>query len=84
MNVLFNGEKALEDYSDNSSENLDKALPTGTPAWFTINIYTSFSLTDHLNLQFAVENLLDWHYRTYSSGISASGINVLVSARLRI
>ncbi len=83
LNVRFNGPKRLEDYSNDSSENLDKALPEGTPGWFTINIYSSFRLNRLLNLDLGIENLLDWHYRPYGSGVSAPGINVIVSVKGR-
>jgi hemoglobin/transferrin/lactoferrin receptor protein len=75
----FNGPKTLEEYSDDSSENLDKALPSGTPAWFIFNIYTSYKINKQFKLNVGVENLLDWHYRPYSSGVSAPGQNVIIS-----
>lgn len=81
FNVKFNGPKLLEDYSDDSSENLDKALPEGTPAWFTVNIYASFKLHKFFSINLGLENLLDWHYRPYGSGVSAPGINVIVTLR---
>ena len=81
FNVRFNGPKTIGEYSDDSSENLDKALPEGTPAWFTINIYASFRLHKYFSINLGLENLLDWHYRPYSSGVSAPGINVIVTLR---
>ncbi|MCP4437988.1 MAG: TonB-dependent receptor [Aureispira sp.] len=81
MMLRFNGAKLLKNYSEDSSENLDKALPIGTPAWFTINIYTSFQLGKTLSLHLGLENLLDWHYRPYASGVSAPGQNVIVTLR---
>ncbi len=83
FNIRFNGAKKLKDYSDDSSENLDKALPEGTPGWFTINIYSSFRLNRFLTLDLGIENLLDWHYRPYGSGVSAPGINVIVALKGR-
>ena len=81
FNIRFNGSKNLEDYSDDSSENLDKALPEGTPAWFTVNIYASFKLHKYFSINLGIENLLDWHYRPYGSGVSAPGMNVIVTLR---
>lgn len=83
VNVMtrFNAAKGLSDYSDSSEENLDKALPTGTPAWFTLNVYTSYQLNKYLSLNIGLENLLDWHYRPYGSGISAPGQNVVLCLR---
>lgn len=81
FNIRFNGPKELEDYSNDSSENLDKALPEGTPAWFTVNIYASFRLHKFFSINLGLENLLDWHYRPYGSGVSAPGMNVIVTLR---
>ncbi len=81
FNVRFNGEKSLAEYSDDSSENLEKALPEGTPAWFTVNIYASIKFQKHFSMNLGLENLLDWHYRPYGSGVSAPGMNVIVTLR---
>ncbi|WMX16473.1 MULTISPECIES: TonB-dependent siderophore receptor [unclassified Aureispira] len=81
FNIRFNGAKELKDYSNDSSENLDKALPEGTPAWFTVNIYASFRLHKFFSINLGLENLLDWHYRPYGSGVSAPGMNVIVTLR---
>ena len=77
----FNAAKRLVDYADSSEENLDKALPTGTPAWFTINIHMSYQLNKLFSLNIGLENLLDWHYRPYGSGVSAPGQNVILCLR---
>lgn len=81
FNLRFNGPKRLEDYSNDSSENLDQALPEGTPGWFTVNIYSMIQLNRQFALNLNIENLLDWHYRPYGSGVSAPGINVIVAVR---
>lgn len=86
----FNAAKKLASYSNESSENLDKALVADLsgnpleipiPAWFTINIYTSYKVNKKFTLHLAVENLLDWHYRTYASGVSAAGQNIILALR---
>jgi hemoglobin/transferrin/lactoferrin receptor protein len=38
-------------------------------------------VSEPMSLSFAVENILDHHYRTYSSGISAPGRNLIISLR---
>ena len=81
FNIRYNGAKNKEDYADDSAENFDKALPEGTPAWFTLNLYAMIQLSEQFSLNLAVENILDWHYRTYSSGVSAPGINVILCLR---
>jgi len=74
----FNGKKALATYSDTSSDNFDKATPTGTPTWYTLNFYASHQLTKQFRFTFGIENILDKHYRPFSSGVSAAGRNFMV------
>ncbi len=54
----------------------DGALP-----WATVNINNSYKVNDKLTVNMNIENLLDTHYRPYSSGISAPGFNVILSVR---
>lgn len=54
----------------------DGALP-----WAIININNSYKVNDRLTVNLNLENLLDTHYRPYSSGISAPGFNVVMSIR---
>ena len=56
----------------------------GSPRWFTLNIQSEYLITDVFTLQCGVENILDKHYRSYSSGISAAGRNVYFSLRAKI
>jgi hemoglobin/transferrin/lactoferrin receptor protein len=52
------------------------------PAWETYNIRANWQAHRNFNFSFAVENLLDLHYRTFSSGVSAPGRNLIASARI--
>ena len=56
----------------------------GTPGWYTINLKTSYAFTQNVQMNLGVENILDSHYRPYTSGISAPGRNVIVAFRLSI
>ncbi len=51
----------------------------GALAWQTLNLYYTRSFGESLNLYLALENVLDIHYRTFSSGLSAPGFNCSVS-----
>ena len=76
-NVTFNLAKNREDIAD--SEIVDKAFlytDDGTPAWATLNINTQYTFNAFFEAQIAIENILDTHYRPYSSGISAPGRNI--------
>ncbi len=79
----FNGWKNIERYADASSDNFDEATPDGTPPWYTVNLYSSFKLLEkrNLNLTFGIENILNHHYRTFSSGVSSAQRNFMVGLR---
>ncbi|MEM7104215.1 MAG: TonB-dependent receptor plug domain-containing protein [Bacteroidota bacterium] len=75
----YNGWKRLDRYATiDTSDNLDLATVDGTPAWLTLNFYSSF-YWNQFQLSLAVENILDTHYRPFSSGISGAGRNFIVS-----
>ncbi len=74
----YNGWKHTARYADDSSDNFDRATPEGTPPWYTFNFYASRNLSRYLRLTCGVENILDKHYRPFSSGVSAAGRNFMV------
>lgn len=74
----FNFEKNIKDYGG-SEDNLDKATPTGTPGWSTINLYISKQIIPTVKINLGFENLLDQHYRPFASGVSAPGFNAIIS-----
>lgn len=53
----------------------------GSPGWITINVKSSIHLTKNLRANLGIENILDTHYRPYSSGISAPGRNFIIGLR---
>ena len=67
--------KDAEDFGPGSTDNLQEALSTGTPGWSTFNIEAALQLTDRMDFRLSALNLLDVHYRTFGSGISAPGRN---------
>lgn len=79
--VNFNGQKTENLYSTYSEDRPDEATLQGTPGWFTFNLRTTAQLHKHLNLQFAIENIFDQHYKPFSSGISAPGRNFMLTLR---
>jgi hemoglobin/transferrin/lactoferrin receptor protein len=79
----YNGWKKAEDFDYEGTDNLDQATVDGSPSWYTLNTYMTVSLNKNMFLTFAVENILDTHYRSFSSGVSAPGRNVAVSLRTK-
>lgn len=53
-----------------------------SPSWYTLNIRTQYKVNNSFNLSGTVENLTDNRYRTYSSGMVAPGINLVLAASL--
>ena len=76
---LYNDWKRVEEYSLNGSDNLSEATIDGNPAWWTINLSYYSKINSTTTIQLAIENILDVHYKTYSSGISSPGRNFIVS-----
>lgn len=80
----YNGWKRKKRYDlIGSSDNFDKATEEGTPPWYTLNIRATYNIKKRYDITASIENILDRHYRPFSSGISASGINFSLSLRGR-
>ncbi|PCH99227.1 MAG: TonB-dependent receptor [Bacteroidetes bacterium] len=89
--------KNVSEYGSASVDNLEEATTDGTPAWYTLNFSSSYTLKlrkeygqERLDFglepskriivfQISIENLLDQHYKTFSSGVSAPGRNFILS-----
>ncbi|HEV7347136.1 TonB-dependent receptor [Telluribacter sp.] len=81
LSTLYNGWKHLKDYRLNAEDNEAFATPDGTPAWWTLDLRTSYQANQYLTLQLACENILDRNYRYFASGVSAPGRNFIFSLR---
>lgn len=77
----FNGEKDISDFSPSEKEKTHLYTEDGTPGWMTLNVKTSYQVNEIFQVNAGVENILDKHYRPYSSGISAPGRNVILALR---
>ncbi|MGJ8683253.1 MAG: TonB-dependent receptor [Nonlabens sp.] len=52
-----------------------------SPSWYTLNLRSRFNFNEVFSLNVTLENMTDQRYRTYSSGVSAAGRNLIVGAR---
>lgn len=77
----FNGRKDISDFSPSEKEKTHLYTEDGSPGWSTVNVKTSYQINEKLQVNAGVENILDKHYRPYSSGISAPGRNVILALR---
>ncbi|MDN5203764.1 TonB-dependent receptor [Fulvivirgaceae bacterium BMA10] len=80
----FSGKRSFEDLAPSEQDKPHLYTPDGALAWFTLNLRGSYTLFKNLHLNMGLENILDTHYRPYSSGISAPGRNFYVALRANI
>jgi hemoglobin/transferrin/lactoferrin receptor protein len=79
----YNGEIAFKDlaFSERGKDYIYAQDSDGNPyapSWYTLNLRTSYDITNNLNTTLAVENITNQRYRSYSSGISAAGTNLIL------
>jgi len=53
------------------------------PAWWTLNLKMQYKINKYFNVNAGIENILDYRYRTYSSGIVSPGRNFIVSLKIK-
>lgn len=77
----YNFTKDILDYGG-SEDNPELATIDGAPGWQTYNLYTTYNW-DKVDITLGLENILDKHYRLFSSGVSAPGRNLIISLRAK-
>ena len=78
---IYTRGKDIEDMNSSGVDNEDLGTEEGYPSWWTLNTSAQYKFNDNLKLQVSIENILDQHYRTFASGISAPGRNIVISLR---
>ncbi len=81
---LYNTWRHFDDLAPEEKGKTHIYTTQGTPAWATLNLRISYKFNRYISTNLAVENILDKHYRPYSSGISAAGRNFIISLRATI
>lgn len=81
--IRYNGWKRVEDYSPSGEDNLPQATVYGMPSWYTLNVKASVQASKYIKFIFGVENIMDVHYRTFASGVSAPGRNFIFAVRAK-
>lgn len=79
--VRYSGGFAFDDLAPSEQNKPQLYTANGALPWAIFNIYNSYQLNDQFSINLNLENLLDTHYRPYSSGISAPGFNAVLSIR---
>ncbi|MDX5321239.1 MAG: TonB-dependent receptor [Bacteroidota bacterium] len=82
--LMYSGAKRSADYNllgeDNASNSADP-VNGYMPAWLCMSVRTAWQMHQNLQLQLALENVLDQNYRVFASNISAPGRNLVVTLR---
>ncbi len=79
----YNGEIAYDDLavSEQSKEYIYATDENGNPfapSWYTLNFRSQYDVTNRFKVTASIENLTDQRYRTYSSGLVAPGLNIIL------
>lgn len=85
----YNGSRKYKDMPPTEIEKpylyaTDKNGNPWSPGWFTLNLKASFNIMKWGIINAGIENILDYRYRPYSSGIVAPGRNYIISLRVII
>ena len=88
-NLRFNARKKITEYNltegiDNQDETpVINALATedlqryyGSPSWYSLNLFSTYTFNPTWSVQGMVSNVLDTHYKEFASGVSAPGRNL--------
>ena len=79
--ISYSGGIDFEDLAPSEQNKPHLYTTDGALPWAIISINNSYQLNDRFTINLNLENLLDTHYRPYSSGISAPGFNAILSIR---
>ena len=60
---------------------LDKNGDPYAPSWYTVNLRGQYQLHKSTSVSASVENITNQRYKTYSSGIAAAGLNVILALK---
>lgn len=82
---VYHGRMDYDDISINDrSDNVfakDEEGNVFAPSWYTLNLKGAFYFNKHISLTLGVENITNQLYRTFGSGISAPGMNMMASLK---
>ncbi len=81
--LKFNGEIDFEDLavSERSKEYIYATNANGnpySPSWHTLNFRSQYQISNALKASLSLENITSQRYRSYSSGITAAGTNLIL------
>ena len=86
INAAYNAEISFENLapSERSKAYLYATDSNGnpySPGWWTLNFKGSYTFSRAFLITFGIDNILNYRYRAYSSGITAPGRNFIIALR---
>ncbi len=86
LTAMYNGEVSADELAPVEQAKTDIYAKDAngkpySPAWYTINLRTSYQLDPKTSFTASWENMTNQRYRPYSSGIVAAGSNLIFSLR---
>lgn len=84
--AVYQGEKSYANMAEDE-KNKDEIYAKDNngnnyaPAWYSLNLKTSYNFSKYLSITSGLENITDQRYRPYSSGISAPGRQFILSLK---
>lgn len=84
--INYNGELSYNQLAPSEKEKnyiyaLDDDGKPYSPSWHTINLRAHFQINKSTQLTTSLENITDQRYKTYSSGLVASGRNLIIALK---
>lgn len=81
---ISSGDLAVDEQNKDEIYAKDEKGKNYAPSWHTLNFKAMYQLTETISISGGIENLADRRYRPYSSGLSGSGRNMVLSVRATI
>ena len=90
---LYAGPKSANEFDHAGIDNLNETphlginsetgddIWGGVPGWYVLNFSTEYTLVNDVKIQIGIDIIMDAHYKTFGSGISAPGRNFNFSAK---
>mgnify|MGYP000120810896 CR=1 FL=1 len=88
LNAFYQAERKFEDLpvSEQGKDEIYAADENGnpySPRYYTVNFKAMYTLNENFMISAGLENITDIRYRSYSSGLSGAGRNLVMSLRLK-
>ena len=90
--IIYSDSKPANEYDSAGVDNLDEtaviwdengqASWSGSPSWYTLNLFVDYTIASKAVFTIGLENILDAHYKTFGSGLSAAGRSLNYSFKL--